>query len=473
MQLTEPVKQSGTALIFGRRIIGIFGMAAVLGASLLVVGCKGIPTESEKGAREQTQRLNEVYRPQGRRPEVSTLGTNSTLGDLLRFAMLNQPRVEAAYYEYAAAVERITTARSLPDPRLTLELDIQDVVMTVMPGIMADVPWVKKLRIQADEASVESETKYFAFEAAVLQAAYDVKRPYYQLHFLDDRISINREMLGLLGDIEQIARAQAQSGKVTLQDVLRAQIEQERLRTEILNLEDSGNAMQAQFKAALGLQADAPIPPRPKKLETTPLDLTSDQLFATALLRNPQLKNMEAEVRMAEAGIQLAHLSKRPDFNLGVEADVKANPVMWRPTLGVTLPIWRDKIAAEIAFAQAKKSAAQARLSAEQIQLAVEFADKVFMYREATRNYKLLIDSLLPKAHQSLEIARVSYSSGRTDFVNLLDAERTLLEFRLAEVDARTRRELVLAEVSLLIVGIQPAGAPVAGSALAADSESK
>ena len=54
----------------------------------------------------------------------------------------------------------------------------------------------------------------------------------------------------------------------------------------------------------------------------------------------------------------------------------------------------------------------------------------------------------------------MSYSSGRTDFINFQEAQRSLLEFELAEVDARTRRELALAEISLLIVGLQPPGAP-------------
>jgi outer membrane protein TolC len=358
-------------------------------------------------------------------------------------------------------VERITTERSLPDPRLTLELDIQDVIMTIMPGLMADVPWVKRLRLAADEATAESQARYFAFESAVLQAAYSLKRPYYQLQFLDDRIRITEETLRLLGELEQNARAQTEAGRVTLQDVLRAQIEQERLRTEIENLQDSRNPLIAQLKGALGLTADQPEPPVPQKFETTALDLTSDRLFAEALERNPKLKQMEAEVRMAETGIRLAHQSKLPDFSLGAEVDVKASPLMWRPSLGVTLPIWRDKIAAEIGAAQARKGAAKARLSGEQIQLAVEFADKSFMYREATRNLKLLTDSLLPKARQSLEIARSSYVSGKTDFINLLDAERSLLEFELGEVEARTRRELVLAELSLLIIGIQPPEAPV------------
>jgi cobalt-zinc-cadmium efflux system outer membrane protein len=439
----------------------IMGLCAATAAAVFLPGCKGIPTKSERQSRADLKAVTQVYRPGERKATLPALDTNATLGAFLTYAMLNQPRVEAAYYDYAAAVERITVERSLPDPRLTLELDIQEVVTTVMPGLMTDLPWLTKLRIRADVASAESQGNYFGFETAVLQTAFEVKRPYYQLYFLSERLRVDGEMLGVLAQVEQTARAQVESGKATLQDVLRAQIEQERLKTEIVNLEDSRNPLLAQLKAALGLSADQPNPPMPAHFESTPLDLTSEQLFATALTRNPRLRQMEAEVRMAEAGIRLADTSKLPDFNVGIEADAKASPVMARPTLGVTLPIWRDKIAAEIAAAQARKSAAQARLTGEQIQLAVEFADKSFMYREATRNLKLLTDSLLPKARQALEVARSGYSAGKVDFINLQEAERSLLEFGLAAVDARTRRELVLAEVSLLILGVPPPGAPI------------
>jgi outer membrane protein TolC len=445
------------------RLARIAGTLGALSATILLTGCKGIPTHNEQAARLNLQDLQNRYHPGDHHATLPVLDTNSTLGNLLTFAMLNQPRVEAAYYDYAAAVERITTERSLPDPRLTLELDIQDAVMTVMPGLMSELPWIKKLRIRADAASAESEARFYAFESAVLQTAFEVKRPYYQLYFLENRIRINQETLVLVDDMEQIARSQSEAGKATLQDVLRAQIEQERIRTEIVNLTDSRNPLLAQLKGALGLSADQPDPPVPLTFESTPLDLSSEQLLSYALTRNPRLKQMEAEVRLAEAGIRLAHQSKLPDFNLGVEADVKASPVLWRPSLGVTLPVWRDKIASEIASAQANRNAAQARLSAGQIQLAVEYADRSFVYREATRNLALLTDSLLPKARQSLDIARTGYGSGKVDFINLLDAQRSLLEFQLAEVDARIRRELALAELSLMIVGLQPPGAPLLG----------
>jgi outer membrane protein TolC len=278
---------------------------------------------------------------------------------------------------------------------------------------------------------------------------------------LTERLRINGETLGLLAELEQIARVQNEAGRVTLQDVLRAQIEQERLRTEIANLADSQQLLLAQLKAALGRTAEEPSPPIPARFERTSADVDSEQLWERALARNPRLRQMTAEVRMAEIGIRLARHSRIPEFGAGIEADVKASPVMWRPSAAITLPIWRDKIAAEIASAQARTKAAAARLGGEQIQLAVEFADRLFVFRESSRNLDLLSQSLVPKARLSLEVARSGYTTGRTGFIDLLDAERTLLEFQLAEVEARTEREIALAGLSLLIAGIPPAGAPL------------
>jgi len=394
---------------------------------------------------------------------LPTLQSSSGLSNFLAFAMLNQPQVEAAYFDWASSVERITVERSLPDPRLTFQSDISDVVMSLMPGLMMDFPGPGKLKAAANVATAESDARYFAFESSVLQTAFALKKAYYQLHFLDAKVGVNRQTLALVTDLERLARAQNDVGKVTLQDVLRAQIEQERLTTEIDNLEDSRNPMLAQFKAALGMKEEDAAPPVPQKFESTPLDLTSDKLFATALARNPRLKAMEAEVRRADASLRLAFKARVPDFSLGLEADVKASPVVFTPQIGITLPIWRDKIAAQIAGAQAGKRAAEARLSAEQIALAVEFAEKSFMFREASRNLELLTERLLPKARQSLEVARAAYLSGQLDFLNLIDAERTLFGIQLSEVEARTQRELVLAELSLVIVGVPPAHAPVLG----------
>ncbi len=430
-------------------------------AALSLAGCKGISTPGERLARQDLATIGNVYRPQRERPTLPTLRGESGLSEYLQFAILNQPQVEAAYYDWSASVQSITVERSLPDPRLTFSTDIASMVMSLMPGLMMDFPGPGKRGAAANVATAESEAKYFAFESSVLRAAFVFKKAYYELHFIEGKIRVNRDTLRLVSDVERLARAQNEVGKVTLQDVLRAQIEQERLTTEIANLEDSRNPLLAQFKAALGLKAEDAAPPVPQKFESTPLDLTSEKLFATALARNPRLKAMEAEVRRADASLRLAYKARVPDFSLGIEADVKASPIMVTPQIGVTLPIWRDKTAAQIAGAQAGKQAAEARLSAEEIALAVEFAEKSFLFREASRTLELLTIRLLPKARQSLAVAQSGYVSAKVDFLNLLDAERTLLDFQLSEVDAGLQRELALAELSLLVLGTPPANAPV------------
>jgi len=443
-------------------------ISVVIGAFasvLLLAGCIGRPTQGEKEARRHAQTVEASYRPHGQKPALPVLLVTSSLSNYLAYALLNQPKVEAAYYDWSASIERITQARSFPDPQFTFQMDIQNIVTSIMPGLMGTIPWPEKLRVGANIASAESQSKYFVFQSAVLESAFEVKRSYYQLFFLEEKIRVNQDTLRLLVELEKIARSQNEVGKVTLQDVLRAQIEQERRKNEIANLEDARNSLLAQFKAALGLGAKDPTPPVPDQFESTPLELSADKLFEAALAQNTRLKAMEADVRAAEASIILAQKARRPDFSLGLMADAQTSPTLYRPLGTVSLPVWRDKIAAQIAEAQANKRSAEARLSDEQIALAVGFAERSYLYREATRDLALLNDQLLPKARQSLEVARSGYLGGQIDFFNLTDSERTLLDFELEEVEAATQREVVLAELSLIIQGMPPAGGPIGSGA--------
>ena len=142
---------------------------------------------------------------------------------------------------------------------------------------------------------------------------------------------------------------------------------------------------------------------------------------------------------------------------------------MWTPSASVTLPIWRDKIAAEIAGAQAGKRAAEARLTGEQVQLAAELAAMLYMYRESVRNTRLLEDRLIPKGRQSLQAARAGYANGKSGFLDVIDGYRQLLGFDLAIIEARTQRELALASLSLLIAGVPPQGSPTLAPAERSD----
>lgn len=447
-----------------------FFIAGPLAAAvaLLLPACTGIRTASEKEARNDVRAVAASYRPNGQKPTLPELTASSGLSNYLAYALLNQPKVEAAYFDWLASVERITVQRSLPDPQLTFQLDIQDVVTSLMPGLMLNFPGMGKLRAAGELAAASSKGGFFAFKAASLESAYDVKRTYYRLYFLDQKIQVNRENLALLEDLEKLARTQNEVGKATLQDVLRAQIEQSRLKNDIVNLEDSREPLLAQFKAALGLRPDDPAPPVPSNFESTPLNVPADKMLEAALAENMLLKSMSADVHAAEAAIRLAYKARMPDTSIGLMADAKMSPTLYRPWGTVSIPLWRDKLAAQVAEAQANKRAGEARLSAGQISLAVEIAQRAFVFREATRNLELLQNELLPKQQQSLDLARSAYLGGQVDFLNLTDVEQTLLRFKLDQVEAQTQRELSLAELSLIMQGMSPSSEGATGSSMSA-----
>jgi len=426
-----------------------------LAAILLGTGCRGWVTTGEASARRDLAAVG------GQLPSNSpVLTTNTTLREAVYVAVQNNPQVIAAYADWASAVENITIARSLPDPKLTFQAYIQDSLTSLMPGLSADIPGPGKREVRAVAATAESRAKYFHFATAVQQTAFDVQKSYYPLHFLDAKLRVNRQTLALLAELEALARAQNEVGQGTLQDVLKVQIEQKQLQTETTNLDDSRNVMLAQFKAALGLRPGQLDPPVPAEADFTDNQSADEQLLANALKENPRLLELAAEIRVAEANLQVARKENTPDFSGGLQAEVYEPPLFW-PQASITLPIWRDKLAAERAAAEAGLRTARARLTAGQISLAVEFAEQSYLMREADRELTLLRQSLLLRARQSLEIARSAYRSGRVDFLNVIEDERSLLNFQLDEIAAQTQREIARSELTLLIAGVPPENAPL------------
>ncbi|NLF22799.1 MAG: TolC family protein [Lentisphaerae bacterium] len=428
---------------------------------VLLVGCVGTVIPAERAARDELAAVADRFRPDEAKPGLPTLTPSSGLGDYLRFAILNSPRVEAAYQEWAASIERITTARSLPDLRLTFQVDIADMIMSTMAGLMVELPGPGKRRAAGGVAAEASRVRYHAFEMEVLRTAFAVKRVYYRLQFLEDDLRLQREMFSLLGAFEVQAQQQQAAGRASLQDVLRVQIEQEWLRNRITDLEDSRGTLVAELKAVLGLEAGAAAPPVPAAFTPSEAPLDQAEILELAARRNPRIRQLAAEVGRAQAQLELARQARVPDFNAGLEVDFKANPVMWSPMAGLTLPIWRDKTAAGIAGAQAETRAAAARLSQAEIELAAELAGLLYQYRTSARAMDLLEARLLPKGRQALEAARAGYANAQSGFADVIAGYRQLLDFERTFLEARTSRELTLASLSLLIAGTPPPGSPL------------
>lgn len=424
-------------------------------------GCFGVRTKQEVEAGQNLKNVEDRLLPL----QPKLLPAQAALGAYLAAALQNSPAVRAAYYEWASAVHKISIERSFPDPRLTFSADIQEIISGLMPGLMMDFPGPGKLKGAATVARAESEASYFLFKQEVLRAAFEVKSACYNLRSLEQKIALSARLRDLMGEITELARSQAETGQVGLQDVLRSEIELELATTDLTVLHESADVLRARLKAALGLsRSDFEVPPR---IELPDEKAAGHYDLSQALLSNPRVAQLHAEVRVAEAELALARRGRLPDVSIGLEADPWVAPVFFTPELSITLPIWKDKIASQIARAQARKSASEQRLSSEQIILAVELAEKTFLVKEAELVEHLFTTKVIPRAEQLLELLRVSYSTGRASFLDLREGQRGLARFHIEKINASASKQIALAELSLIVAGITPMTFPVLPAASA------
>jgi hypothetical protein len=78
------------------------------------------------------------------------------------------------------------------------------------------------------------------------------------------------------------------------------------------------------------------------------------------------------------------------------------------------------------------------------LDLAASFVINLATLRNDDRQSALFEEVIIPRATQLVEVAQTSYASGRSGYLELIQAQRTLLEARLSLAPLRVEREEAL-----------------------------
>lgn len=434
----------------------------ILAAGL--AGCSGTPISAERIAREHANQIGRLVAHTDEASQFPRLPAVASAADYVRFAVLNHRQVMAAYEEWRASVEAITPARSLPDPQFTLQPDITSGnTLAVMPGLMFDFMTRSKRAAMGREMAAGSEVAYRKYAAAVLKTAADVRKAWIELAYVNAALRLRADAVTQVNQALAVANASYStgSGMATLDVQLGLFNRTAEVQSKIGALEDRRRQARVRFKAALGLAPEAADPSYPD-FELRPTQLPSEPaLWAAAERANPELATMRAMVDMAVADVEVARKSRTPDFGAGVMYDSMASPLPVRPNASVTLPIWRDKIAAIIAGAEAKRSAALARVEAERINLAAELAQMVYMVRESDRMIAFIDGTALPNLDHSLASAEAGYQSGMVAAGMIPETRLMAIDMRLERLDALREREAAVTDLLFMMAAVAPADAPL------------
>lgn len=379
------------------------------------------------------------------------------LRELLGEILERNPAVAAARAQARAAAQRAPQARALPDPVASLTAflgtpETRTGPQRLMAGLSQGLPWFGKLALKEQAALYAAAALEAEVEARRLAVVTDARRLYYEMAFLDRYEEITRDFLTHLLQHEEISRARYSTGIGLGQGVVKLQAEITRVENRLLDIETRRVALAARLNALRDSPASSQLPRAilPKAAE---IQLDLDVLLAEALRLRPELAAADARISRAETLIRLAEKGYKPDFRVGLTYTMvdprDDTPGRLMPPEGngddilgiqggITLPIWRKKLAAGVDEAIAlESSAAEARRDlVAKIQAAI--GDLTQRVPLTWRQLRLVEDLLTVQAEEALQSAQAGYIVGSLNALDLLDAEHVLFEAHTAVARAQT-----------------------------------
>jgi outer membrane protein TolC len=361
------------------------------------------------------------------------------LSNIIQEVLGNNPELKAASEKWEAAKARIPQAKSLDDPQIGVEFEMVPHrtfelgnAETTMYGVSQMIPFPGKLSLRGKVASKEADMAEQQYRAKKRQILAEMKSAYYELHFVHKSIGINEENKILLSDLSRIAQSKYSVGKVSQQDVLKAQVEVSKIINELIILRQEKETAEAKLNALLNRDIRSPLG-KPQEFEVASFGSSIESLFAAAVENRPELKEAFYEVERSKLALSLARLEYAPDFMVEYkQRQTNAGWDGWDGMVKVNVPLWfRTKQNYKVKEAMQDLASAESAYRGMKNGAFSQVRDLLAKVQAAERQVDLYKTGILPQAEQTFKASLAGYQTDKVDFLNLLDSQRMLLDFRL------------------------------------------
>ncbi|HXG05333.1 MAG TPA: efflux transporter outer membrane subunit [Candidatus Binatia bacterium] len=312
-----------------------------------------------------------------------------------------------------------------------------------------------RLRRATEAARAELLAAEEARRTVVMTLVSDVAVNYLALRQLDLELETTRRNLASRERSLQLVRDRFEAGLTSALDLRQAQAELASTAAQIPDLERQIAQTEHRLSVLLGRPPGPIVRGRPLTGQLFPPEVPAG-LPSALLERRPDIRQAEAALVAANARIGVARAAFFPQISLtglfGVESaalsDLFTGPSrVWQFGPAVTLPIFTaGRNRANLALAEARQREALARYEQAIQQAFREVEDALVAYRQA-RLALAEQAAAVQAAREALRIAEDRYTSGLTNYLSVLDAQRTLLAAEVAE--SRTLLARLVAVVQL------------------------
>lgn len=368
-----------------------------------------------------------------------------TLPDAVAEAIAKNPEIQILQQRLDVAYARAKQARYLEDPEIAIQfggvplsqptsLNQAD---TNSIGIRQKLPFFGKLGLKEKIAEQEAKVVDQELRAKEREIISMVKMAYADLFMAQRSIEILHEQLDIMKTIIGATESRYRVGRVTQQDVFKAQLEQSEILNQLIVAEEDSNAATVKLNTSMYRPPRTPIQV-PADLTLPDFASTASGLDELALANRPELRGAEEEIARSERMSELADRNRKfPDFMVGwdymrMPTDMKKD--RYGAMVNITIPfspwtIGRRNYEVEETLAEIR--AAKSNRDAIRNTTLKQVGESLSKVQAAKRSVQLYREGLLSQAELSFRSALSAYQTGRVEFVNLLEAQRALREARM------------------------------------------
>lgn len=370
-------------------------------------------------------------------PVVVSSGSLS-LAQALDAARRGNPEIRVALKRWDAARKRIASEATPDKPRLDIERMYAPSGKTPLNGadekavsITQEFPFPTTLYLRGSRASKAAEISEQVYRAKVREVLAKTRTSYAMLYLSFKSRGLLEENIELMRRFAKVAESKFAAGTGGQSDALKAQVELTKMLNMGLVVNQERELASAMLNALMGLSAEMPLG-APQDLAPGRLEKAREELEAVAFSRRPELRQAVLAAELSRTSLSLAKSEFLPDIMVSYRS--RKDPMRGRTSdavLGLSIPLWFWKPAAMVAEASAEKEMADAELESARLMTAADLRTAFVRAQTAQRLAESYRTSLLPQAESALTVAESGYRAGRTGFLDLLDAQRSLLNFKL------------------------------------------
>lgn len=421
----------------------------------------------------ERKRLSELEMTRNDRDAAArALSSGFSLETLEILTLIRNPGIRSAEEAFRGSLEAYSQVSNL-DEILRQYAAFTQAVMTGI-GAMADTqspamkfpfPGVMALKgeIVQQEVTIARESLEIARKSAITEA----RKLFWNLTFNRHAQQITASTLSALDQFELSARKRYEVGKESMQEVIRVQIQQEKLREEQKTLQEEQKNLQVEIRKMVDLTtgSDIGFPAFQEPRRQTP---AIENLYDIALKHNQNLRTIRATIARMERMIELAETEIYPGFtqNLSLFENNAFNQVGSIRTQ----PSFADGISASTGEGLPKNAwfglgdayLRETRKKFEALKSELKNAENItrsnareawFKLDRAIREERLYTNTIRELSRLSAEVLGMRYESGVVQMGDVIDSYLIALDARLTSERKKSEIEIAWADLES-IVGI-------------------